>query len=383
MRYRRALLFYVGLHLLAASASNAQGRADEVARRAEEIATRGFHTTKCPGLSLSIARHGRVVFSRAYGLADIELSVSLRADHVHRLASISKPITATIVMSLVEEGKLAFDSPARDYLPELPASYQNVRIRHLLNHQSGIRGYKNPADVGFNTVHYASSREAMKPFLGYPLEFEPGTKTEYSSLAFTAVGAVIEQVTGNSFQKAARDFFAKHKIDGFSLDDPLSIVPKRVRGYLVDPTSTIRFTDGQVMSRDYLAGTQGDVTNSRAYDVSNRYPSAGFTASAQDLVQFVLRLANGKIVRADSLKQLWTPSSTSDGTKSVFGLGWGISEWKGRSMIGMNGAGPGTTAFLRFFPDSNSAVALLCNAEGAKDLPKLLEEILPLTAPEI
>jgi CubicO group peptidase (beta-lactamase class C family) len=137
------------------------------------------------------------------------------------------------------------------------------------------------------------------------------------------------------------------------------------------------------MTRDYLAGSQAAITNARAYDVSNRYPAAGFTSSGEDLVRFVLQLAEGKVVEPESLKQLWSRSKTSDGTRSAFGLGWGISEWAGRTMIGMNGAGPGTTAFLRFFPDSNSAVALVCNAEGAKHLPKVLDDILPLTAPEI
>ena len=65
--------------------------------------------------------------------------------------------------------------------------------------------------------------------------FEPGTKVEYSSLSFTVLGAAAEAVTGRSFQKLSADFFSKHGISGFSLDDPLAIVPKRVRGYLVDP----------------------------------------------------------------------------------------------------------------------------------------------------
>jgi CubicO group peptidase (beta-lactamase class C family) len=357
----------------------AQGQADEAGRRIEQVVTRRFQSTNCPGMSIAVARHGRIAFSRAYGLADIEQNVPARVDSVHRLASISKPITATIVMSLVEAGKLRLDSPVRDYLPELPATYRTVTIRHLLNHQSGIRGYKDPADVAFSTTHYATSRDAIRTFLSYPLEFGPGQKTEYSSLAFTVAGAAVEAATGSTFQRAASDFFTEHHVGGFALDDPLAIVPKRVRGYLTDRASTIRFTDGRVMDREYLAGTQGAVTNSRAYDVSNRYPAAGFTSSAEDLVRFVLRLADGKVVQRESLRQLWTPSTTSDGKQSVFGLGWGVSEWKGHKMVGMNGAGPGTTAFLRFFPDSNSAVALLCNAEGARDLPELLEEVLALT----
>jgi serine beta-lactamase-like protein LACTB, mitochondrial len=245
-----------------------------------------------------------------------------------------------------------------------------------VSHQSGVRGYTNPADVAFSVTHYVTSREVLKTFMAYPLIFEPGTKVEYSSFSFTVAAAAAEAVVGHPFQQLSADFFAKHFINGFALDDPLAVVTKRVRGYLVDPSSKIEFNNGRTMSRDYLVGTAGQVTNARFYDISNRYPAGGFDSSAEDLLRFVLGVASGRVLKPDTVTKMWTAQSTVDGTKSVFGLGWGVSQRNGHAMVGMNGAEPGTTAFLRYLPDSGVGVVMACNAEGAQDLPKLLDDIL-------
>jgi CubicO group peptidase (beta-lactamase class C family) len=319
--------------------------------------------------------NNEIVLSSALGTADLEQGVPLKTTSVHRLASLSKPITGTIIMDFVSQGKLALDSPIRQYLPELPETHTGVTLRHLLDHQSGIGGDEGE-DVAFNLTHYSNSRDALKVFMNRPLRFKPGSKTEYSSLAFTVAGAVAEAVTGQSFRQISGEFFVRHGIAGFYLDDPLAIVPGRVRGYLVDANSKIEFNDGRTMSRDYLGGSASPVTNARAYDISNRYPAGGFDASADSLLRFVIGVGTGKVLPLQITQEMWSAQSTSDGTRGVFGIGWGVSQRNGKTMVGMNGTEPSSTTFLRYFPDSGDGVALLCNAEGAKDLPELLESIM-------
>jgi D-alanyl-D-alanine carboxypeptidase len=375
MAARKRFVISSAVLLLTCSGAAAQGKRASIVSRLNELATRRFTATSCPGVSVTVAVRNEIVFSSAFGMADVEQGVPLKTTSVHRLASLSKPITGTIIMDLVSQGKLTLDAPIRRYLPELPEAYASVTLRHLLDHQAGVGGDEG-ADVAFSVTHYATSRDALKVFMSGPLKFRPGTKTEYSSLAFTVAGAAAESVTGRSFQQLSADFFARHRINGLFLDDPLAIIPKRVRGYLVDPDSKIEFNDGRTMSRDYLAGTAGPVTNARAYDISNRYPAGGFDASAEDLLRFVISIGTGKVLPPEAVHDMWSAQTTSDGTKGVFGIGWGVSQWKEKAMVGMNGAEPSTTTFLRYFPDSGVGVALLCNAEGAHDLPELLESIL-------
>jgi len=354
-----------------------QGKEVSLPERLESLVNDRLEATRCPGLSVAVASHNQIVFSAALGKADIEQDVPLTTASVQRLASVSKPITGTIIMDLVEQGKLSLDASVRQYLPELPAFYQSVTLRELLSHQSGVRGYADEENVLFSTVRYATSRDALKVMMTYPLAFTPGTKVEYSSLAFTVLGAAAESVTGRSFQQLSMDFFSKHGIRGFALDDPYAIVPRRVHGYLVDRTLNLQFNDGRVAGRDYLKGTTGEITNAHYYDISNRYPAGGFDASAEDLLRFMIAVDSGKILKPDTVDAMWTAQRTSDGTSTVFGLGWGVSKWKEKTkMVGMNGLELSTASFLRYLPDSGVGVALLCNAEGAKGLSELVDDIL-------
>jgi CubicO group peptidase (beta-lactamase class C family) len=130
----------------------AQTQSKEVSlpERLETLVNDRFEATRCPGLSVAVAFHNQIVFSKALGEADIEQDVPLTTASVQRLASVSKPITGTIIMDLVEQGKLSLDASVRQYLPELPAFYQSVTLRELLSHQSGIRDDVDEENVLFS-----------------------------------------------------------------------------------------------------------------------------------------------------------------------------------------------------------------------------------------
>jgi len=324
----------------------------------QSLVTTRYPTTRCPGLSVAVASRNRIIFSQAFGTADLEQNVPLTTRNAHRFASLSKPITATIIMELVQTGRLSLDTSIRQYLPELPETYRDVTIRHLLTHQSGARGYRNVEEVAFSVVHYPSTRVAIKAFVDDPLQFTPGTKTEYSSYGFALLGAAAEAATGRTFQQLSADFFSRHKIR-FSLDDALELVPGRVRGYQIDKT--------------------GKVWNARPYDLSIRYPSAGFVGTAEDYLKFVMSVHSGQVLAPDTVREMWTPQKLGDGKPTPFGLGWGTGELRGNRMVGHNGLLPGSTAFLRYFPDTGTGLVLACNAEGATDLNKLLDGIFELT----
>ena len=279
-------------------------------------------------------------------------------------------------MDLVTRGKLKLDEPIRAYLPELPPTYVDVTLRRLLDHQSGV--FHESEAIFFDMTHYATSRASLKAFVDSPLKFKPGTATQYSSQGVTVAGAAAESVTGQSFQQLSADFFAAKGLPGISLDDNFRIVPNRVRGYFVDRDSKTEI-DGKASSRDYLSGTSGAITNARDYDISARYPAGGFVASGDDLMRFVLAVGSGKVLPPAAMEEMWSAQKTFDGAETVFGIGWGVSKWKGRSMVGMNGATPSTTTLLRYFPTEGVGAAVLCNAEGAKDLADLMDALLEAT----
>jgi serine beta-lactamase-like protein LACTB len=354
--------------LLASACAQAQTAQPPVMRLLESTAQAAFNSTRCPGLSVAVAQSNKIIYSRAFGLADERAKVRLRVASVHRLASLSKPITGTILMDLVQSGRLNLDAPIKTYLPDLPQTYDRVTVRQLLSHQAGVRDYRDLDEV-FSLIHYSTSRQAIEPFVNDPLLFDPGSSMAYSTFGFTMAGAVAEAATGESFQNLARDFFHRYKISGFDLDDPRSTVHGLVLGYSVDAA--------------------GNVTNASAYDASNKFPGGGFTASAEDYLRFVFSVDSGKILRPEILDQMWTAQRTSAGTLTPFGLGWGVSERGGRKMVGFNGLQPSTTTSFAYFPSSGVGVVMLCNAEiagpGGDDLgldgPR--DDLLKAIAPDL
>jgi CubicO group peptidase (beta-lactamase class C family) len=352
--------------LLAFSAvGQAQGDSAAIATELDRIVAGAFKKSGCPGLSVAVSQNNTIVYSKALGSADLEQHVPLRTDSAHRLASLSKPVSGTILMDLVQSGRVDLDTPVKNYLAGLPAAYGKVTLRHLLSHQAGVRGYRDDEEV-FSTVHFRSSRDAMQAFVNDPLLFEPGTKTAYSTFGFTMAGAVAEAATGATFQEISKDFFRRHHITGFDLDDPQAIVQKRVRGYFV--------------------GKDGVITNTRAYDASNKYPGGGFTASAEDYLRFVIAVGSGRVLKPETLQQIWTGQTTSDGKSTPFGLGWGVSKLGDRKMVGFNGLQPSTTATVHYFPQEGVGIVLLCNAkvttaEGDQDFSQLMTDLQKVLLP--
>ena len=142
-RRRPTFIALVALPLLMYPAASAQDAGAAISVRLNKLVAERFAATRCPGLTVAVAARNKIVSSLSFGLADIEQRVPMTTMSVHRLASLSKPITGTIIMDLVTQGKLVLDSPIRRYLPELPESYEHVTLRHLVDLQSGVVGDEN------------------------------------------------------------------------------------------------------------------------------------------------------------------------------------------------------------------------------------------------
>ena len=156
----------------------AQALSAEKIRVIDRLVTADMSRESIPGMSIAIAA-GDQIWSAGYGLTDIENFVPVKAYSMYRLASISKPITATAVMQLVEKGKIDLDAPVQKYVPEFPAKQWPVTVRQLLGHLGGVRHYRDDAESS-TTKHYGSIKEALSAFKDDPLALEPGTKYSYT-----------------------------------------------------------------------------------------------------------------------------------------------------------------------------------------------------------
>jgi len=314
-----------------------------------------------PGLSISIAIDGRIVWSKGYGLADVENAVPAAPETAYRSASIGKPMTATAVMRLVEEGRIDLDAPIQRYCPAFPEKRWPVTTRHLLTHTSGIRHYGGPHEEEelYSTRHYDSVVEALDIFKDDPLLFEPGTDYLYSTYGYNVLGCVIEGSSGQTYLVyMAAHVFGPAGMAATRDDDPSTIIPHRAAGYR-------RLEDGEL-------------ANARQVDMSNKMPAGGFVTTAPDLVRFGSAVMDATLVSPETFARMIEPARTTGGEVLTYGFGWALfpdEDWYGEKEAFHGGGTPGVSGFLYLLPRRRFAVAFLMNVEDVDDRVGLAAQI--------
>src|SRR6266513_5163194 len=163
----------------------------ELGNRVDALA-RKMLSRPLAGISVAVARDGRVAFVRGYGMANLEHAVAVTPETVFHIASISKNILAAVVLQLVDAGKLQLDDDVTKYVPEAPTHGHHVTVRQLLNHTSGIYSFKSLPDAANNERLELTHDQVLGLIKDKPFDFEPGTRWRYDNSAFYLAGMVVE-----------------------------------------------------------------------------------------------------------------------------------------------------------------------------------------------
>ena len=345
----RARLLLAGCLLMAAAlpAQTAPQAVPGRAGRAQAFAEALRTKVGSPGLSAAVAVGGKVVWSEGFGLADVENQVPVRPESRFRVGSLSKLLTVAAAARLVEQGRLDLDAPVQRYVPSFPDKGQPITARQLAGHLAGIRHYI-PADfVNPPTKTYERTTDALEIFAQDPLLQPPGTKYSYSSFGYNLLGAVIEGASGKEYLGAVDELVIQPLgLRNIVADRPQPIVEHRVRFYLRDGDGALR--------------------NERPIDSSYKWPSAGYLATAEDLVRLASAHLKPGFLKADTLALLFISQKTASGEETGVGLGWRIGrDAAGRRILHHGGAIEGGRAFVLLYPDQGVAVALLANLSRA------------------
>jgi len=164
----------------------------------EKTITAFMTENHAPSVSIAVVKDGKLAWTGAYGFSDLENFVPAKTSTMYRLASISKPITATAILQLVQAGKIDLDAPAQKYCPAYPPKGQTITTRELLGHLAGVRHYKNSEELN-SRRHYTSMVDSLDFFKSDPLDLEPGTKFHYSTFGFSILGCEVEGASGMGF----------------------------------------------------------------------------------------------------------------------------------------------------------------------------------------
>jgi len=340
MKFRR-LIFVLYLAALSASAQTVAPA--DLSAQVDQLVTAAMRQQQIPAMTVAAAIADRIVYSRAFGAADLENAVPATTETLIRTGSISKPISAAAAMTLVDAGLLDLDAPVQKYCAPFPRQPWPITTRELLSHTAGIRHYKK-GEIE-STRHYERMPDGLAIFAGDKLLFKPGAAYSYSTYGYTVAGCVIEGASGERFQ----DYVAEHVLKPAGMthtfvDDVFEIVPHRARGY--------QKIDGQVK-------------NAGLMDSSYKIPGGGYVTTAEDLVRFAQALMDGKIVTPGTLARMWTPVEIPGGT-SNYGLGFGVLMVDGEKYVSHGGGQQGTSTSMVIIPERHFAVAALANMDGVE-----------------
>lgn len=302
---------------------------------------------KVPGLSVGFLK-GDFIWANGYGYSDLENKVPAKPESTYRLASITKTITAIAVLQLVEAGKIDLDAEVKNYVPYFTKKKWPVTIRLLLGHLGGISHYKNYDREGRIKVHKNTS-EALAIFQDWDLVAEPGTNYHYSSYGYNLLGAVIEGAAGVSYGDYIKErIFNSLGMTNSRLDDPVDLIPNRVRGYRL---------------------INGDIKNSEYVDVSSRFAGGGTRSTVLDLLQYARGVIDKKLLKEETWKLMFTSMASRNGRFTFYGMGWRVQPWKGHFQVSHGGSQPETRTHLLIFPTEEFAIAIASNLERLNLMP--------------
>jgi CubicO group peptidase (beta-lactamase class C family) len=297
-----------------------------------------------PGLSLLVSKGGQIVRAEGFGLANVELQVPVKPETVFQSGSMGKQFTATAVMMLVEEGKVALDDPLTKYFPDAPASWKEVTVRQLLSHTAGFTDYPEKFDFRKDWTE----DELLKMVEAIPLAYPPGTRWDYSNLGYLTLGILIHRVTGEFYGDFLQQrIFQPLGMQTTRIISEADIVPNRAAGY--------RLVKGELKNQEWVAPMVNTTADGSLY------------FSVLDLARWDAALYGEKLLKRSSLDLMWTPVKLKDGSpnKDGYGFGWFTENRRGHRVVSHDGAWQGfQTTIARYVDDRLTVVVLTNLAEG-------------------
>ena len=309
---------------------------EEIAAKAEAyISTSGFRG------SILLAKDGKIILAKGYGLANIELDVANSPETKFRFGSITKQFTAAAILQLEERGKLKVGDKASKYIPGAPLAWSDITIHHLLTHTSGIPSYTNEAgNKAHMRDHIGAPLDFIKKFQDLQLEFSPGEKFRYNNSGYFLLGVIVEQVSGLKYEDYLRvNVFEPLQMTNTGYDWSATILEGRASGYS-------KSTDGLEVNADLL-------------DMGQPYAAGSLYSTVMDLYKWDRALYTTKVLNAQSLEAAFTPGRYDWGDGIKYGYGWGITNVHGHKAVGHGGGINGfSTVIWRAIKEDTTSIVL-------------------------
>ncbi len=291
-----------------------------------------------------LARDGEIIFSRSFGFADFRNHTPLQPDTPFQLASISKTFTAAAVLILHHEGMLDIDDHAHKHIPEFP--WDNITIRHLLNHTSGVQNYMWLVERYWKDERKPNNEDMLQLFIDHPrhLDFWPGTRFAYSNTGYGFLGLLIERVSRQSYAS----FLHERIFKPLNMDN----------SFVYDPNSSEMMTADRAFGFRPWRRTHLLIPDVRHDGVMG---DKGIYASTYDLYTWDQAMTNGKILPEELWEKAFDYTTLHNGRQVRYGMGWRLQNFMDSHVVHHPGRWNGFRTSMKRFVDKDATLILLNN----------------------
>ncbi|HEV2132611.1 MAG TPA: serine hydrolase domain-containing protein, partial [Longimicrobiaceae bacterium] len=296
-----------------------------------------------PGAAVAVIRDGEIVYSRGYGMANLEYDVPITPTTIFHIASVSKHFTAFAIALLAEEGKLSLDDDIRTHLPEVPDFGRTLTIRHLIHHTSGLRDQWELLAMAGWRLDDVITREHILKMVSHQraLNFDPGEEYLYSNTGYTLMALLVERVSGQSFREFTEEriFRPLGMTSTHFHDDHEMIVPGRAYSYAPRPGGGFR---------------------NSPLNYANVGATSLFT-TVEDLAKWDRNFYEPQVGSEALFAQMESRGVLNDGRQIEYAFALSIGEHHGLRTVGHSGADAGYRSYYVRFPEQRLSVVVLSN----------------------
>lgn len=330
------------LVLLALLLSFNSTSAQSLEKQIDAIFTEAY-PADAPGATVLIAKDDKVIYRKAFGMANLELNVPMKPEHVLELASITKQFTGVAILMLMEQGKLSLQDPLSKYIADYPRGSE-IKIHHLLIHTSGIKSYTDVPEFMKLARTDMTPIEIIDNFKDLPMDFEPGERYAYNNSAYILLGYIIEQISGMSYE----DFIQKNIFDKLGMKNSYygsrsRIIPNRASGY-------------QPSGEGYQ--------NAEYLSMTLPYAAGSLMSTVDDMLLWSKAIHHNTLISEQSKQLAFTNYTLNNGKHINYGYGWGTNELAGVATIEHTGGIFGFTTSGIYVPEKNIYAVVLTNDNG-------------------
>jgi D-alanyl-D-alanine carboxypeptidase len=330
----------------------------DLRQKIDQLAADTLTRTGVPSLSVAIVKDGQIAYLQAYGNARLDPPTPARPGMRYSIGSISKQFTAASILLLQEQGKLSLDDKVAKFLPTLTRANE-VTIRQLLSHTSGYQDFW-PQDYVMPMMMLPTTAEKiMDMWARKPLDFDPGTKWQYSNTNFVIAGVIIEKVSGMPLLQ-----FLQEKV----------FTPLGMKSVANTDQAKLGDTDPAA----YLRYALGPLRPAPKEGKGWMFAAGELAMPAEDLAKWDISIIDQKLMKPSSYLDFETEVVLKNGLGTRYGLGVDVTNISGHRALAHGGEVSGFTAQNTVFPDDRAAIVVLTNQDAVSASGELTDKIAPL-----